>query len=112
MHTVARARGGVGPPWGFTVIPLVGDTFFVMQPQVTLTSGVAHTCAAPGAAPGGDINKKNMSLSPALHSHGSFSVPRRMDALRARLLGARWGQGGAGRRSAPHFTLVSCVPSS
>jgi hypothetical protein len=49
--TVARARGGEGPPWGCTVIPLVGDTFIVMKPQVTLTSGMAHTCAAPGAQP-------------------------------------------------------------
>ena len=49
--TVARARGGEGTPWGCTVIPLVGDTFIVMKPQVTLTSGMAHTCAAPGAQP-------------------------------------------------------------
>jgi hypothetical protein len=47
----SRTRGGEGPPWGCTVIPLVGDTFIVMQPQVTLTSGMAHTCAAPGAQP-------------------------------------------------------------
>jgi hypothetical protein len=50
--TEARARGGEGPPWGFTVIPLVGDTCRAMQPQVSLTSGRAHTRAAPGDAPG------------------------------------------------------------
>ena len=52
VRTVARARGGEGPPWGFTVIPLVGDTCRAMQPQVSLTSGRAHTRAAPGDAPG------------------------------------------------------------
>ena len=52
MYTVARARGGEGLPSGFTVIPLVGDTCRAMQPQVSLTSGRAHTRAAPGDAPG------------------------------------------------------------
>ena len=52
MHTVARARGGEGPPWGCTVIPLLGDTTLVMQPQVPPTSGRAHSRAAPGQAPG------------------------------------------------------------
>ena len=49
MRTVARARGGGGgPTWGCTMIPLLGDTFCVMQPQVSLTSGRTHTRAAPG----------------------------------------------------------------
>ena len=52
IRTVARARGGEGLTWGFTVIPLVGDTCRAMQPQVSLTSGRAHTRAAPGDAPG------------------------------------------------------------
>ena len=52
LRTVARARGGEGLTWGFTVIPLVGDTCRAMQPQVSLTSGRAHTRAAPGDAPG------------------------------------------------------------
>ena len=52
VRTVARARGGEGPPWGFTVIPLVGGTCRAMQLQVSLTSGRAHTRAAPGDAPG------------------------------------------------------------
>ena len=48
MRTVARARGGEGPTWGCTMIPLLGDTFCVMQPQVSLTWGRTHTRAAPG----------------------------------------------------------------
>ena len=48
MYTVARARGGEGPTWGCTMIPLLGDTFCVMQPQVSPTSGRTHTRAAPG----------------------------------------------------------------
>ena len=38
--------------WGCTVQPLVGDTLYTMQPQVSFTSGRAHTRAAPGDAPG------------------------------------------------------------
>ena len=34
------------------MIPLVRDTCRAMQPQVSLTSGPAHTRAAPGDAPG------------------------------------------------------------
>ena len=48
MGTVARAQGGEGPTWGCTMIPLLGDTFCVMQPQVSLTWGRTHTRAAPG----------------------------------------------------------------
>ena len=48
IRTVARARGGEGPTWGCTMIPLLGDTFCVMQPQVSLTWGRTHTRAAPG----------------------------------------------------------------
>ena len=48
MCTVARARGGEGPTWGCTMIPLLGDTYCVMQPQVSLTWGRTHTRAAPG----------------------------------------------------------------
>ena len=51
IYSVARTRGGEGPPWGFTVMPLVGDTCRAMQPQVTLTSGRAHTRAAPQVMP-------------------------------------------------------------
>ena len=52
LYTVARARWGEGQPWGCTVIPLVGDALYAVQPQVSLTSGRVHTCAAPGAATG------------------------------------------------------------
>ena len=55
VYAVARARGGEGPTWGCTVIPLLGDAVFVMKPQVIPTLGIAHKCAAPGAAPSGDI---------------------------------------------------------
>ena len=48
MDTEARAQGGEGPTWGCTMIPLLGDTFCVMQPQVSLTWGRTHTRAAPG----------------------------------------------------------------
>ena len=47
VPTEARARGGVGLSWGCTVKPLVGDTLHAMQPQVCLTSGLAHTRANP-----------------------------------------------------------------
>ena len=54
-YAVARGRGGEGLRWGCTVMPLLGDTTLAVQPQVSLTWGHAHTCAAPGAAPGGDM---------------------------------------------------------
>ena len=52
IPTEARARWGEGLRWGCTVKPLVGDTRYAVQPQVSLTSGRAHTRAAPGDAPG------------------------------------------------------------
>ena len=55
LPTEARARGGEGLRSGCTVKPLVGDTVHPVQPQVSLTPGRAHTRAAPGAAPGGDM---------------------------------------------------------
>ena len=49
--------------WGCTVKPVVGDTLYAMQPQVSPTSGYAHTRAAPGAAPGGDICMSHLGLT-------------------------------------------------
>ena len=77
MCPVVRARGGEGLPSGFTVIPLVGDTCRAMQPQVSLTSGRAHTRAAPGDAPGyhmyvcisGALEQVPMCVM-GLHGHG------------------------------------------
>ena len=57
--TEARARGGEGPPWGFTVIPLVGDTCRAMQPQSCPSPRVVPTVtsrAAPGSVPGVDVH--------------------------------------------------------
>ena len=62
-----RKRGGGGATWRCTVKPLPGDKIFQMQPQVTLTWGTAHTCAAPGAAPGGDQVLTKAPLSPNCH---------------------------------------------
>ena len=43
------SRGGEAATLG-SEMPLVGDTCRAMQPQVSLTSGRAHTRAAPGDA--------------------------------------------------------------
>ena len=34
MYTVARARGGVGPRWGITVMPEVGRPRPAVMPEV------------------------------------------------------------------------------
>ena len=66
LPTEARARGGVGLGSGCTVKPLLGDELYAMQPQVFPTSGRAHTRAAPGAAPGGDIYMSHPGLTSGL----------------------------------------------